>query len=108
VNRHHEVEHAQLRAATPRMSNVIGALFYQQWYEDRTADETLALAFGQRDDAHRARVVEEIDTLLDRLPSEQEARDYVASFDVDVDPDRDFPSGVRDWLAGARVVLAER
>jgi hypothetical protein len=101
------VDHARLRAATPKMSNVMGALFYQQWYEDRTADETLALAFGQRDDAYRARVIQEVDALFERLPSEQEARDYVASFNVDVDFDRDFPSGVRDWLAGARVVLAE-
>jgi len=69
------------------------------------ADETLALAFGQRDAAYRARVIEEVDFLLSQLPSEQEARDYFASFNVDVDFDRDFPAGVRDWLAGAGVVL---
>jgi hypothetical protein len=99
-------EYADLKASTPKMTNVIGALFYQEWYEDRTADETLALAFGKRDDLHRSRVVDEVNVLLEQLRSEHEVRDYLRSFDLDVDFDRDFPTGARRWLEGARAVVA--
>jgi hypothetical protein len=52
-------------------------------------------------------VLEEIDLLLTQLHSEQNVREHLMSFDVDVDFDRDFPEGVRKWLEGARAVLRD-
>jgi len=52
-------------------------------------------------------VLEEIDLLLTQLHSEQNVRERLMSFDVDVDFDRDFPEGVRKWLEGARAVLRD-
>lgn len=99
-------EYAELKASAPKMTNVIGALFYQEWYEERTANETLALAFGKRDGEYRGRVIKEVDLLLDQLRSEREVKEYMRSFDIDIDFGRDFPMGVRNWLDEARQVIA--
>ncbi|OII04054.1 hypothetical protein [Curtobacterium sp. MCBA15_008] len=100
-------EYSEIRRRTPKLTNMFSALFYQQWYEDRTANETLMLAFGQRDQEYRGRVAKEIELLLNQLHSEQEAEEYLISFDVDVDFNRDFPEGVRSWLRAAPAVLAD-
>lgn len=100
-------DYSGIKRRTPKLTNLFGALFYQQWYEDRTANETLELAFGQRATGYRDRVLEGIDLLLTQLHSEQNVREHLMSFDVDVDFDRDFPEGVRKWLEGARAVLRD-
>lgn len=100
-------DYSEIKRGAPKLNNLFSALFYPQWYEDRTANETLMLAFGQRDEPYRGRVAKEIEVLLNQLHSEQEAKEYLMSFNVDVDFNRDFPEGVRNWLAAAPAVLAE-
>lgn len=87
------------------MANLIGGLFYQGWYEDRTANESLDLAFGYRSLEERLEIVSEIDAILRALPTTSEVEDFVRSFDVDVDFRRDFGEDVRQWLTDARLAL---
>lgn len=87
------------------MANLIGGLFYQGWYEDRTANESLDLAFGYRSLEERLDIVSEIDAILRALPTTSEVEDFVRSFDVDVDFRRDFGEDVRQWLTDARLAL---
>lgn len=94
-----------LARRAPRMTNVIGALFYQGWYDDRSADETLELAFGYRCAAERQEVVREIDTLLLALPARIDVEEFFLSFNVDIDFRRDFDGDVRAWLEAARGVV---
>ena len=100
-------EYSEIKRRTPKLTNLFSALFYQQWYEDRNANETLILAFCQRDEQYRSRAAKEIELLLIQLHSEQEAMEYLMSFNVDVDFNRDFPEGVRNWFAAAPAVLAD-
>jgi hypothetical protein len=94
-----------LARRAPRMTNVIGALFYQGWYEDRSADETLELAFGHCCETEREGVVREIDALLLALPSSGDVEAFFLSFNVDIDFRRDFDGDVRAWLEAARGVV---
>lgn len=87
------------------MANVIGGLFYQGWYEDRSADETLELAFGYRPQAEREAIVREIDALLAALPTTRDVENFFLTFNVDVDFRRDFGGDVRAWLEAARGVV---
>lgn len=59
----------ELKKNAPHMANVIGGLFYQGWREDRTANESLELAFGYRSRQERLMIAVEIDALLDALPT---------------------------------------
>ena len=95
----------ELKRRTPHMTNVIGGLFYQGWYEDRSANESLDLAFGYRSLEERLDIVGEIDVLLGALPTESAVEEFVQSFDVDVDFQRDFDGDVRRWLSEARRVV---
>jgi len=95
----------ELKKSAPHMANVLGGIFYQGWYEDRTANESLELAFGYRSLQERLMIVEEIDALLGALPTSAAVEEFVRSFDVDVR--RDFDGDVRQWLSDARRVVEE-
>ena len=94
-----------LSRSAPLMVNVIGGLFYQGWYEDRSADETLELAVAYRPLAEREALVHEIDGLLAALPTTEDVEDFFLSFNVDIDFRRDFGGDVRAWLESAREVV---
>lgn len=87
------------------MTNVIGALFYQGWYEDRSADGTLEFAFGRCCETECERVVREIDASLPALPSSGDVEAFFLSFTVDMDFRREFDGDVRAWLEAARSVV---
>ncbi|WP_069712495.1 hypothetical protein [Curtobacterium sp. ER1/6] len=91
--------------SAPRMVNVIGGLFYQGWYEDRSADETLELAFAYRPLTEREAIVREIDGLLAALPTTEDVGGFFLSFNVDIDFRRDLGGDVRAWLEVARGVV---